>query len=328
MSFNYRVNVFGYFIHDELDKESEHACSGNYGLLDQIAALRWVKENISAFGGNPDQITIMGQSAGAMSVYDLLCSPLSRDLISGAIMESGGGPVTGDGSSDPEALRQYCDRFLRYLGCRTVDEARAIPAQDLLGYYRDFQKVDKEGCLMLHPIPDGYSLPCATRDLFRLAEYADVPMLLGTTADEDSNFDPRITEMRDGFLGGSLALCEQQARLNREPTYLYHITNVPPGEPNRGAYHSGEHFYVFQTLLASNRPFVGIDYDLSNDMCDYWCNFIREGDPNSDSLPHWASYSVTSKQAMQFNRLLPREMIDLPEYDGVPLKIAQDALGL
>lgn len=328
VSFNYRVGPFGFISCPMLDSESETEFGGNFGLLDQIAAVKWVYDNIEAFGGDPSRITVFGQSAGALSTYNLLCSPESRGMIAGAIMESGGGPLCG--MFDEPGVRDYSQRFLESFGKNNLDELRAIPGKKLFQGWLDFTEKFPPAPLPLSPVHDGPGLPGNMIDVFRKGDFADVPVIIGSTAEEDRAYGDGIMEcstgMRDSFLGGTISLAERQSQPGRTNAYVYHFTNANPGEPPHGAHHSSEHFYIFQTLLRSWRPYSGKDLDLSNTMCDFWTNFVKTGNPNGDGLPEWHPYAEGQKQAMQ----LDREgcgMIDLPEYNGVARKYAHECLG-
>lgn len=324
VSFNYRVGIFGYASCEALDAETEEGLSGNYGLMDQIAALRWVHENIAAFGGDPNKVTIFGQSAGAMSVYDLLCSPQSKNLIAGAIMESGGGPVFNMVNDD--STRSYCSKFFEWLG-KTPEEARAIEGKELFSRWLDFMAEYPPEKLPLNPVNHTTTLPGEYLDPFKNRTYADVPCIIGSTAEEDRSYGIEgVTDMRDQFLGGALALCEKQASEGKAPIYMYHLTNATPGEPCRGAYHSSEHFYIFQTYVRSKRPFSGKDADLSNAMCDYWTNFVKTGNPNGEGLPTWEAYTSGCERAIRFDREVTPQMIDIPAYNGESRKAAKEAL--
>ena len=328
VSFNYRVGPFGFLSCNALDSETPGLNSGNYGLLDQIAALDWVYENIAAFGGDPKRITIFGQSAGAMSVFNMLCSPLTKGEIAGAIMESGGGPIPS--MLDMQAVRSFCNKFFDALGCSTAEEARKIDATELMNQWIAFVAENQSPALPIHPVYGTSSLPKDNVETFREGKVPDIPMIIGTTSNEDcilkTEEGSKTTPMRDGFLGGAIALCEKQAENGRKPAFMYHLTNTPPGEPCRGAFHSSEHMYIFQTLLRSWRPYTGKDMDLSNIMCGYWTNFIKTGNPNGPQVPQWNPYEATSKKAMK----LDREgcgMIGLPKYAQSAKPLAEHALG-
>lgn len=323
VSFNYRVGIFGYASCSALDTETKEGLSGNYGLMDQIAALKWVHENIAAFGGDPDKITVFGQSAGAMSVYDLLCSPLTKGLIAGAIMESGGGPLPS--MTDPEGTRKRTEEFFKYLGCSSANEARAIPDNILQEKWQEFLAANPVAGLAVCPVYGTISLPNSIEDTFQNGKYLNVPCIIGTVATEDTAtgiapVPEDMTDMRDGFMSGALAFCEKQAEQGRIPAYQYHITNIPPGS-NYGAFHSSEHMYIFQTLLRSWRPYTGKDFELSRIMCTMWTNFIKTGDPNGEGLPEWTVFTKESERVMRFDRE-GCGMMDYPEYNGKARELA------
>ncbi len=177
---NYRLNVFGFFAYPGLTKESPNNASGNYGLLDQVQALRWVKQNIAAFGGDPDKVTIAGESAGSMSVSGLMASPLSKNLFEGAVGESGGlfGPLAPASLSDGE---KKGIKFARLVGAGSLKELRDIPADSLL------KATAMRGSPYFSVIVDGYFLPDTPENIFKEGKQAHVPLLLGWNS-EESNY--------------------------------------------------------------------------------------------------------------------------------------------
>jgi para-nitrobenzyl esterase len=179
---NYRLGVFGFFAHPELTAESPHKASGNYGLLDQVAALEWVRQNIAAFGGDPQKVTIGGESAGSLSVSALMASPLSRSLFQQAIGESGAffGPVGGRGQSSlAEAEKQGAEFAAKIGGGKHLTELRAMSAEELL---REAAK--KDNGFGFWPIVDGYFLPSDVSSIFAQGKQSQVPLLAGWNADE------------------------------------------------------------------------------------------------------------------------------------------------
>jgi len=178
---NYRLGVFGFLAHADLTKESPHQASGNYGLLDQVAALQWVRKNIAAFGGDPNRITIGGESAGSLSVSALMASPLSRDLIFQAVGESGAflGQVGGRGMSSLADAEKAGATYADSVGAKTLAELRAKSADDLL---KAAMKVNNG--FGFWPIIDGYCLPGDVGATFAAGQQARVPLLAGWNADE------------------------------------------------------------------------------------------------------------------------------------------------
>ena len=202
VSFNYRVGPFGFLAHPLLPEESAHGVSGNYGLLDQIAALEWVRENIEAFGGDPGNVTIFGESAGGASVCNLMVSPLAEGLFHRAIVESGGFmdfgmPVGEDGNTLAEAEK---------VGEKIAVELGVGDAGDVLAAMREktadelLEAASKQtnalGMMDLGPAVDGWALPDEPSALFAAGEQSGVPLLIGTNADEGANFAPDMTQQQ------------------------------------------------------------------------------------------------------------------------------------
>ncbi|HZZ18367.1 MAG TPA: carboxylesterase family protein [Opitutaceae bacterium] len=178
VSMNYRLGVFGFMVHPELDKETAHGSSGNYGLLDQVAALRWVRANIATFGGDPDNVTIFGESAGSGSVCALVASPLSRGLFTRAIGESGACLAPEFRLvSHAEALAK-CASFDAEIGKTSLAELRAMPAQDLLK--AQLRHDDDE----FQPNIDNYFVTSSVLDIYKAGEQAHVPLIAGWNRDE------------------------------------------------------------------------------------------------------------------------------------------------
>ena len=181
LTVNYRLGVFGFLAHPELTKESPHHASGNYGLLDQSAALRWVRRNIAAFGGDPNRVTIAGESAGSLSVSTQMASPLSKHLIAGAIGESGS--VLGTLSAVPlAAAEQNGIKFATNVGAASLGALRAIPAQQLL------EATAKPGTPFPTPTIDGYLFPKSPAEIYAGGEQAHVPLLVGSNSEENPYF--------------------------------------------------------------------------------------------------------------------------------------------
>jgi len=180
---SYRLNVFGFMAHPELTAESEYGASGNYGNLDNLAALKWVHENIAAFGGDPDNITIYGQSAGAMNTQALCSSPLAKGLFNRAITQSGGGAAPGGRSTSLEAAEQKGVEFMKVCGCKSIAELRTLPAFMIFGFLKGMGRgAGFSTCV------DGYLLPKSTSDAAWAGEYHDVSYLIGSTAHESAAF--------------------------------------------------------------------------------------------------------------------------------------------
>lgn len=282
----YRTNIFGFFTHPELTREG--GTSGNYGLKDQVAALSWVKRNISYFGGDPEMVTVFGQSAGAASISYLLAAPSAEGLFQRAIMQSGGGmkpPVNpwGRNLKDGERLGEL---FFQYMGFHSLAEGREAPAEVLLDGFWEYIKqplVEGEpegigGFMRFAPVIDGSFLVESPMDACRRGHYPKLDYMLGSTSGEWK----ALTYL-------NLAWGENEIRFGRESSYLYYFDKIPPGAAKAG--HSSEHHYVFQTLLRSGRHYTGVDFDLSNELADRWAAFIKEGNPNYPGGEIWTPYT-------------------------------------
>jgi para-nitrobenzyl esterase len=187
VSIAYRLGGFGFMAHPALTAESPHGASGNYGFLDQVAALRWIQTNISKFGGDPQRVIIAGQSAGAGSAFALQTSPLAKGLFHGIVGMSGGGLRA---SSEPPRLREAEQAGLemqRVMGAGTLADLRAAPADRLLAAQAEFQLGGTAGTVRFRPAVDGYFWPRSPREVFAAGEQNDVPLVLGFTRDESSN---------------------------------------------------------------------------------------------------------------------------------------------
>ena len=192
VDFNYRLGAFGFLAHPELREESPHQTSGNYGLLDQIMALQWVKDNIAAFGGDPERITVFGQSAGAMSTMNLMVSPLSRGNFQQAIMQSGGGlhPLQYVVQYNREKVEQRGAEFLSICGVEHIAQARKLSTEEIFEKSQQFSK-DCPG-MAFGPYVDGYILPEDPAEMIRKGNCPDIRCMIGHNRDETS-FVPAVS---------------------------------------------------------------------------------------------------------------------------------------
>ncbi len=337
---NYRVNVFGFLCHPEITAEAPEA-PANFGFLDQQAATRWVKRNIAAFGGDPERITIGGQSAGGMSVSAQLTCPANRGLFRGAIIQSGAfaPPYPFDfglTSSLAEAEKRGT-AFFDFLGVRTLAEARRIDAVALRNKALEWEGIHGWGRTFGEAVDGRFSLR-PSQQWFRDPACLPVPVLLGHTSSEfihapraeDEASLKAYAEKAFGadaetFLGffshpataesiqreGSVNSIEfavraaAEARGAQAPLYYYQFDAEIPGWDNPGTFHSVDLWFFFETLAKCWRPFQGKHYDLARQMCDYWCRFIAEGDPNGvgsdgEALPWWPAFDPASPVRMNF----------------------------
>lgn len=283
VSINYRLGILGFLTHPLLSAENPEGISGNYGLLDQIAALKWVKNNISAFGGDPSKITIMGQSAGAGSVKNMVTSPLSKDLVAGAIIQSGGGiserSILG-GSPLAESEQRWKD-MMDWAGYTTLDEMRAIDPVEFLDMAAKYSAATGKFLGWPAPVVDGIVLPESFDSAALAGRIADIPYMIGYTLDD-----------MGGLTGGIEHFCAVREQAGK-PAYAYQFARRLPddGRPGilHGAFHSSELWYTFKSLRLSWRPFTEGDYVLAEEMISAWTNFAATGKPGGSWTPCTAS---------------------------------------
>ena len=287
VSINYRLNVFGFFTHPELEKESPFGTSGNYGLLDQIQALKWIYENIEGFGGDKNKITVFGQSSGGRSAMSLFCSPLTKGMIRRVSIQSAGGLGHFVGDKSKEDTIASGISFMKALGCSDIKEMRKLDAvvlrdeNDKLGFMNGFN-IYTDGYVLKHET-DEYFL----KDLIP----HDVDMIIGCTADEGTN--AKMTQFGINMYERIRGLCKVLKR-NDHKVYMYVFDQKQPGD-DAGVPHSCDNRYQFGTLDGSWRPYAKEDHDLSDMMQEYWANFARKGDPNSEGLEKWEAFAENER---------------------------------
>lgn len=322
----YRLGPLGFLAHPELTAESARRSSGNYGLHDQIAALEWIQRNIPAFGGDPQRVTIAGQSAGAMSVSMLMASPRAKGLFHRAIGQSGGvfEPVHIAPSYLLANAERDGEKYVSSLKATSVAELRKRPAADLLA--------GTAGSVS-HPVVEPYVLPAAPYDAFVSGSYNKVPILVGFNAEEaraladvsavkaetfaadiERSFGPLPPSIVSAYPHLTDAQA-QQARLDlerdlrfgwdmwtwarlqsrQERAFFYYFTQKPPFPKGSihdgwGASHFAELWYMFDHLDQNAWDWSATDRKLAQLMARYWTNFAKGGDPNGEGLPLWPSF--------------------------------------
>lgn len=321
---NYRLGAFGFLTHPGLTAESPNKASGNYGFMDQAAALRWVRDNIAAFGGDPKRVTIAGESAGSFSVSAQMASPLAKDLIAGAIGESGALLGLNPLPALEEAEGQG-ERFARQLNAADIGALRALPAETLL------QATGVQGAPRFGAVQDGYVFPQSPTAIYAAGRQARVPLLAGWNSAEGSAesivgngglseqalaagltklYGKQAADARraytgsveqaareiasDRFIGfGTWRWIDLHAKTGGQPVYRYYYTQPRPatrdGKPAAtGAGHSVEIEYALGNL-DGNKVYAWTEQDraVSRQLQAYFANFIKTGNPNGSGLPQW-----------------------------------------
>ena len=327
VTINYRVGVFGFMAHPDLTAEAQHKSSGNYGLMDQIAALKWIKNNIAAFGGDPDKVTIAGQSAGSMSVQSLVASPLTQGLFRGAIAQSGAGRSAMTLKNGEKIGMLLSSK----INSTSVASLRQLNADSMLSLATTLPFGS------FSPTADGYVIPDKLDSIFAKKQHQDVPVMAGWVLGDGvlaisqpksardfvkdaaksygtksaeflklfpagSDEEAKASQQKLGMLQFAGAGADRWAKANSSNTYLYQFTYVPtdkPGFPNYGAFHTSEVPYALHTLALWNRPWRQSDYDVEEYMSGYWLNFVRNGNPNGAGLPEWKAYKQDETTVME-----------------------------
>jgi para-nitrobenzyl esterase len=363
VSVNYRVNLFGFLAHPEITAENAGKTPGNFGLLDQMAGMEWVKRNIASFGGDPENVTLFGQSAGAVSTMLHLTSPMTRGLFHKAIVHSGGGLLGPIGANlSLEAAEKNGVRFFEFLGVKTLREARNLDAKYLLNKF-----VANQESHIFTTISDGYFCPPDPAKVLMENKNHQVPLIIGNTGDEfhvisdAKNMEEFETFARSQFgrhAGRYVDICRSGAKYLGEmcekgrirknelgdmlwleknikngglPIYFYNFDPEIPGWDNPGAFHSSELWFVFETLAKCWRPFVGKHYDLARQMCNYWTNFAKTGNPNGldadgSPMPKWTPYTAESPQYMLFGDTAGMNKSDKSDLAKFVLEYADDII--
>jgi len=332
----YRVGPLGFLAHPELTHESPRHSSGNYGLMDQIAALEWIQRNISAFGGDPKNVTVAGQSAGSMCVSILMASPRAKGLFQRAIGESGGlfeplqlAPHYLLGNAEREG-----EKYAASLGATSIQKLRQLPAEALF-------KGNAGG--ISHPVIEPYILPVAPFDAFTSGKQNDVPLLVGSNAEEAramvdithvtaATFDKDLannvgplpppllaayphatdkdakqamldlqTDLRFGWDMWTWA--KLQAATGKNRVYYYSFRQKPPFPVGSvyegwGASHFSELWYVFDHQDQAAWTWSAADRKLAQQISSYWVNFAENGNPNGSNRPAWPPFTTSDSKVL------------------------------
>jgi len=335
VTINYRLGALGFFSYPELTKESDRRGAANFGVMDSIAALQWVRRNIARFGGDPKHVTIFGESAGAGMVANLMTIPSAKGLFERAIGESSAwstariAPLTTLADAEQEG-----EKLADGVGAKSLAELRAKPAEAI-------QKAGRGS----GPVVDGYLISQDPGKVFAAGKQIDVPVLTGSNRDESFGGNPksaadfveqarkRYGDLADAFLKLYPADSDEQAResafysgrdemafvmrnwarLETKPgkskAFVYYFTQQPPRLPNaRGPFAPGPHgsaTHVSEILYAfghldDSRPWTDSDRQVADAMSSYWVNFAKSGDPNAKGLSKWPVYDGKNQSVMVF----------------------------
>jgi para-nitrobenzyl esterase len=333
VTINYRLGVFGFLTHPELTREAGR--SGNYGSLDQLAALQWVQKNIAGFGGDPGNVTISGQSAGSNGVHNLVASPLAHGLFQRAVAESGSGYVATAVLKTMHDAEADGVKFASSRGAKGLKELRALPAQALMP-----GADETSASSAFRPVVDDYFLAADPNEIFATGKQNDVPELTGMNRDERSSeadygtipmasYASRMRQrygaaadrffklypndsqehsgtsqqaaLRDSGLVSMYMWGQLRAKTARSPAFTYYWTHAEPGPDSAryGAFHTSEVPYVFNSLNQSQRPWTDADHRMADLLGSYWVNFMKSGDPNGPGLPAWPKFDAASPATME-----------------------------
>ncbi len=341
VSINYRVGSLGFLAHPELSAEVPSGVSGNYGLKDQIAGLEWIQNNIAAFGGDPDKVTIFGESAGGISVSMLCASLEAKGLFRGAISQSGGSfgpsrPTTfpGENMRTLEMAEQSGQQYMKNAGAETLAELRQLPPEKL---------PDAWGSGTSWPVVDGQVIMGDQHLLYQNGNYNDVDILVGYNSDEglsfsrensaeewtsnvEARYGPFAEELIDAYppLGDKVGKTARdlmrdaafgwptwswatlQARSENAKVFYYYFDqhmDHPEGSDaaDHGMPHGVDVPYVFQTLDPNDKNLGEDDFRISEIVSTYWTNFAKSGDPNGPGVPSWPEYTLDNRKLMYFN---------------------------
>lgn len=325
VSVPYRAGVFGWFTHPSLADET--GASGNYGLLDLIAALDWIRQHIAAFGGDPDNVTIFGESAGAANIGYLMSSPAAHGLFHRAIHQSGGFQLSS--TPDIDDLNNKGARFAASLDT-DLDGLKTMPATELLAAAEALL-----GDWPWSPVAGGHALPKSPGEVFAAGEQSPVPLMIGTNHNEwlmylaenetvaeaietlgleksKKRIERRLGKLpddwqRDRLYTAQLMRCPSYAMASAmaevdAPAFVYHLNRVREGDHWQavGAYHGAEIPYVFGThadWLSTNAA----DHALTDIIQGYWVNFARSGNPNGDGLPGWKPWLPNRRRVVDLD---------------------------
>ncbi len=280
VSVGYRLNVFGLYR------------SRNYGLMDLVAALEWLRDHIADFGGDPARMSLIGQSAGAMCITDLLLTKRLQGLIQGAVCMSGGGALPRFAAPlSPEKSAFYWDAVLQESGCKNEEELRTVDSRILWEAWYKVSRSKLSNFSTITPGRDGVLIPDIPQKQEKRQEDLPVPLIIGVCSRD--MMAPLMYEiaLRRGL---------RAARIGYPAVYGYFFDRALPGDPH-SAFHACDLWYMFGHMDKCWRPFGEADFALSAQMIDYIANFVKTGDPNAEGLPEWPALGRGSRVFRRFD---------------------------
>ena len=312
VSINYRLGVFGFLTHPLLAAESPHGVSGNYGILDQIEALKWIRKNIAQFGGDPENVTIFGQSAGAGSVKTVCESPLARGYFQKAVIMSGGGITIPDPEAKPVEMprnsifrnmtmaeaEQETKKVLDWAGLTDLEKMRRAGTETLYALNTIYNgATGTMGVVTMRPMVDGYVSLESFDDAVLDGSIADVPYMMGYTLNDMGNMSKGIADF-----------CRVRNEKGSAPAWAYEFARPLPDDGShpevtsrlKGAFHSSDLWFVFKSLKHCWRPWTQGDWDLSEKMLTAWTNFAKYSNPNGEGETVWTPCTADNQNFMLF----------------------------
>ncbi len=276
VTINYRVGVLGYLTHKKI--ESAYGHDGNFGLDDQVVAIEWVKRHIKDFGGDPGNITLMGQSAGAISIQYLCLSPDNQGLFQHAVMMSGGGMFPKFALPRPaEKTHEYWLQLMDIAGCNSLDELKKLGLKELFTAIEEIKKKRKDNTYNTMPVIDEYHIPEPVDVL--IDNPLRIDYMIGFT--NNDLYAPIKASIGTKFASANSG-------------YVYYFDIDAPGDDSNGAFHSSDMRYMFHTLSKSHRPYTKRDEEISDLMIDYVASFATSGNPNEKGRPKWKNTPGTA----------------------------------
>ena len=286
VSANYRLGPFATAYGDGL--------CGNYALSDQITALNWLRANLVDYGGDPERITIMGESAGAISVQNLLIAPAARGLICGAVMLSGGGDLSCLGTPTvPQKIVPLWEKLKESFQVESLAELQRVSAASLYAAWQGvLEDLPQYAGGAAYPVVDGDLLPMNVDQALEQDALADVPCIIGVLSEDMWPYTLYTAALDYGV--------RRSLKAGSAPVYSYYFDRKLPGANRFGAFHGGDLWYIMGTLDRNWRPFDDVDRRISENMIEYVASFVRSGVPAVEGLAQWLPVTAQQQESLRF----------------------------